>query len=219
MANKPSDAQSLRAIHEVFSPDELNALCQRIIGSGILGRSKNYGAMLSYLVRCSIDGNSPKELELAIDVLGRGDDFDVSVDSAVRVYMHQLRKKLDTYYQNHQQDAQYRIVIPKGSYTLAAAPLLKAFPNTIGMRSARRYFSLSNGLLAGVIILLTANLLYMFAGQDAESDQVYQVAAQHPVWESVLSDGNPFCWSWGTTISLASSMPMATSLAWCESLM
>jgi len=59
------------------------------------------------------------------------------------------------------------------------------------MRSARRYFSLSNGLLAGVIILLTANLLYMFAGQDAESDQVYQVAAQHPVWESVLSDGQP----------------------------
>ena len=72
MANKPTDAQSLRAIHEIFSPEELRALCQRIIGSGVLGRSKNYGAMLSYLVRCSIDDKSPKELELAIDVLGRG---------------------------------------------------------------------------------------------------------------------------------------------------
>ena len=106
MVNKTTDAQSLRAIHEIFSPEELSALCQRIIGSGVLGRSKNYAAMLSYLVQCSIAGNNPKELELAIDVLGRGDDFDVSVDSAVRVYMHQLRKKLDSYYEIHEQNEQ-----------------------------------------------------------------------------------------------------------------
>ena len=191
MVNKPTDAQSLRAIHEIFSPEELSALCQRIIGSGVLGRSKNYAAMLSYLVRCSIDDKSPKELELAIDVLGRGDDFDVSVDSTVRVYMHQLRKKLDSYYEIHEQEARYRVVIPKGSYTLAAAPLSKASPNAISLQSVRSYFSLSNGLLAGVMVLLAANLLYMFTGEDAEPNQAYQAAAQHPVWESVLSDDQP----------------------------
>ena len=191
MTTKPPNMQPLRATDDVFSADDLNALCRRIIGSGMLGRSKNYAAMLSYLVQCSIAGNTPKELELAIDVLGRGDDFDVSVDSAVRVYMHQLRKKLDSYYEIHEQDAQYRIVIPKGSYTLAAAPLSKAYPDVTGLQSVRRYFSVSNGLLAGVIILLAANLLVMFTGEDVESRQGYQVAAQHPVWESVLDDEQP----------------------------
>ena len=85
---------SMRSINEVFSNTELLALCKRIIASGILGRSKHYSALLEYLIQCSLGGKYPKEIELAIEVLGRGEDFDVSADSTVRVYVHQLRKKL-----------------------------------------------------------------------------------------------------------------------------
>ena len=112
--------QPLLDINEAFSSKELLALCDSIIASGILGRSKHYAALLEYLVQCSISGKSPKEIELAVDALNRDVDFDVSSDSRVRVYIHQLRKKLDSFYQSYEHDAPFRIVIPKGQYTIMA---------------------------------------------------------------------------------------------------
>ena len=47
--------------------DELHALTERIINSGVLGRSKTYGAILRYLVECSVKGDTPKEAAIAID--------------------------------------------------------------------------------------------------------------------------------------------------------
>ena len=94
-------------INEAFSSEELLALCQRIISSGVLGRSKHYSALLEYLIQCSLEGKIPKEIELAVDVLNRGEDFDVSADSRVRVYVHQLRKKLDSYYQTFEPGKYY----------------------------------------------------------------------------------------------------------------
>lgn len=191
MASRQTDKQALQAPQEAFSSDELKALCQRIIGSAVLGRSKNYAAILSYLVDCSLAGKAPKELELAIDVLERGDDFDVSTDSAVRVYMHQLRKKLDTYYENYEQDAQFRIVIPKGSYSLAVAPLLKAATVPAAVHASVSRFNLNSALLAVLIFLLGANLLTMFINRNDEPAQAYPLVAQHPVWEHVLNDDKP----------------------------
>ena len=115
-----SARETLLQTQDVFTVDELKALCRRIVASGELGRSKYYSALLEYLVQCSIAKQSPKELELAIEVLGRKANFDVSSDSMVRVYMHQLRKKLDAYYQSNEGKSAYRIVIPKGQYTIAA---------------------------------------------------------------------------------------------------
>jgi hypothetical protein len=175
---------------EVFSAAELTELCQRIKQSGVLGRSRHYAAMLEYLVQCSIEGKSAKELELAIEVLGRAEDFDVSVDSAVRVYMHQLRKKLDKYYDTHEQDAAYRIIIPKGQYTVAAQPQ-EAAAVVSAQQQPRNRLNLNRGLMLTMITLLTANLLYMFSQQEVDSAQASQAAAEHPVWGSVLSDQQP----------------------------
>lgn len=190
-ANK-TEFQVLRGAHEVFSPLELTELCQRIIASGVLGRSKHYAAMLEYLVQCSIAGKSPKEIELAIDVLGRGEDFDVSADSAVRVYVHQLRKKLASYYENQEGEAEFQIVIPRGKYTLMATPVQASTPSLVQQaQPLSPRFTLNTGLLLAVILLLSANLFYQFAQIEDESDEVLQVVASHPVWGSVLSDTQP----------------------------
>ena len=110
---------ALYNVTEVFSDEEFQDLCQRISASGVLGRSKNYSALLKYLAQSSLSGEFPKEIELAVDVLGRAESFDVSVDSTVRVYVHHLRKKLDNYYSKYEPSAVYRIVIPKGQYKIA----------------------------------------------------------------------------------------------------
>ena len=192
MNAKPQSAsQTLRAAHDVFGADDLTALCQRIVSSGVLGRSKHYTALLKYLVQCSIEGKSPKEIELAIDVLGRDENFDVSTDSTVRVYVHQLRKKLDAYYENHEQDAGYRIVIPKGIYTLSVAPLAPAASIANQRPILPGWLSLNRGLAMALIVLLSANLLYMVIQGSGAVINTSQMAAQHPVWEAVLDDEQP----------------------------
>ncbi len=180
--------QTLLAMKEVFSPTELTDLCQRIVGSGVLGRSRHYVAMLQYLVQCSVELRSPKEIELAINVLGRNEDFDVSSDSAVRVYIHQLRKKLDSYYENYEQDSKYRIVIPRGKYTLAATPLLPSSSERSAIFSA---ISLNTGLLLVMITLLAMNLLIMINNNDDGVIQSSRLAASHPIWKKILSDEQP----------------------------
>ena len=149
-----SKNQSLCGISDAFTDEELNALCKRIIKSGILGRSKHYPALLKYIAQCSLSGKTPKEIELAVEVLNRGEDFNVSVDSTVRVYVHQLRKKLDSYYESYEREVAYRIVIPKGQYTIAAQK--RNVNNPIASQDADRgfAFTLDTGLLTTAVILL-----------------------------------------------------------------
>lgn len=181
-------AQVILATQDVFSSSELEELCQRIIASGVLGRSKHYAALLSYLVKCSLESRQPKEIELAADVLGKAADFDVSADSSVRVYVHQLRKKLTAYYEQNELDAAHRLVIPKGKYSLAAIAIAPP-ANRTGFSLLK--YGASNSLLFAVALLLGANLLYMFSQQSEASRPPAQFAAAHPVWEAVLSDDKP----------------------------
>ena len=183
--------QPILDINEAFSSTELLALCDRIIASGILGRSKHYIELLEYLAQCSLSGKSPKEIELAVDVLNRGVDFDVSSDSRVRVYIHQLRKKLDSFYQSYEHEAPYRIVIPKGQYTIMAQHRASKPDSGISRKSHKSNLSLNNGLLVSVIILLAINLIYMAIIMRDNRGEISQAAAEHPVWDSVLRDDSP----------------------------
>lgn len=182
---------SMRNINEVFSNTELLALCKRIIASGILGRSKHYSALLEYLIQCSLGGKYPKEIELATEVLGRGEDFDVSADSTVRVYVHQLRKKLNSYYESYELDSDYRIIIPKGQYTITAQ--VKEHPKSINSESKANKFSFSvnTGLLVLATFLLMSNLIYLLASNQPNPSLRLGAASSHPVWQSVLNDEEP----------------------------
>src|SRR5690606_16383599 len=104
----------------MIEADELRALCQRIIQSGELGRSRTYAAILEYLAEQAITGSSPKEVSIAMDVLGRDSDFDVGKDSIVRVHIYHLRNKLNPYYAKYGKDEKYRLDIPKGQYMLTS---------------------------------------------------------------------------------------------------
>jgi len=104
----------------MMEADELRALCRRIIQSGELGRSRTYAAILEYLAEQAIAGNNPKEIAIAMEVLGRDADFDVGKDSIVRVHIYHLRNKLNAYYAKHGKDEKFRVDIPKGQYVLAS---------------------------------------------------------------------------------------------------
>lgn len=162
---------------------------ERIIASGVLGRSRTYTKLLEYLVACSLEGRSPKELEIAVEVFGRGGDFDPSQDSLVRVYMHNLRQKLDQFAGQHGSESGYRLAIPRGEYRLLAEPIQQnAAPTETLIKDASRRPS---AWVVALIGLLALNLLALVALNDDSTDVPERQIAESAVWNGILDDEFP----------------------------
>ncbi len=170
--------------------EQLLTLKQRIIDSGVLGRSRHYTRLFTFLIDCTVAGRSPREIDLAVEGLGRGEDYDVGSDSSVRVYIHQLRKKLDLYYKQHEPDATSRIVIPKGQYRIAieSSEQLAAAGKE---GTAKIVWNLNSVLMTIVAALLLLNLAILLQRSGEPVDHELTQTAAHPVWQPLLGDDQP----------------------------
>ena len=90
-----------------------------LLGSGVLGRSSNLTKMLTYICEKHFLGRDDEIREhlIAVEALGRRDDFDPQSDTIVRVVAHSLRKRLQEIYQTIGADRPVQILIPTGHYT------------------------------------------------------------------------------------------------------
>jgi TolB-like protein len=88
----------------------------RILASSIFAAAKRSRVFLRYAVERSLRNSAPKEFEVAVDVLGRGADYDPDVDATVRVEASRLRHRLREYYDTAGKDDPILIDIPKGGY-------------------------------------------------------------------------------------------------------
>ncbi len=120
-------------------PDELlRQEAERVQSSGALGEAR-LRRLFDYLVTHSLAGQSPKEIAIAIDVFGKGADFDSSQDALVRVYIHKLRKALDEFYASVDGTAKEAALhIPRGEYRLklAKVPPIAARPKVLTVRTS-----------------------------------------------------------------------------------
>jgi Malectin domain len=91
---------------------------QSILASGVFDRSPMLAQLLRYVCTRHFEGSpeSIKEYSIAVDVLGRSQDFDPKKDSIIRVQFHRLREKLHEYYANGGANQEVQIVIPHGHY-------------------------------------------------------------------------------------------------------
>lgn len=167
---------------------ELVSLRQRLIDSGVLGRSAVYINLLDYLLKCASEGRQPKEFEIAIDVLKRDGNFDVARDSVVRVYIHQLRKRLDTYFDTIEPEAPFRFRIPKGQYTVVAIANKPDLNSAIADNVTKRRPYV---LYAAIIVLLVINL-WQWSGRTtgAINTELAETLA-HPMWAAMADDDIP----------------------------
>ena len=158
---------------------------RRIAESGALGRSRSYARLLEYFVRCSERGVRPKEVEIAADVFDKGSEFDPNQDAFVRVYVHNLRQKLEKYYAAHPSDKGVRLHIPRGEYRLAVA----AADKPARTRPAWIAPPVWMGMIA---VLLLVNLIVMLAWRfgSSASDPVREVT-RTPLWAELLNDDLP----------------------------
>jgi hypothetical protein len=119
---------------ERLTADEVRATLDRIAASEAFRASPQLVAFLRYVVEATLRGGQDriKGYTIAVEALGRGDDFDPQYDPIVRVEAMRLRRALQRYYANGGRDDAVHIVLPIGSYvpvfrrTLAPASRARA---------------------------------------------------------------------------------------------
>ena len=118
-----------------------------VLQSDCLGRSDRQRKLFKYLVEKTQQGETSliKQYTLALDVLGRQEDFDPQIDSIVRVEMHRLRSGLGKF---SKASPDYEIYIPKGRYHV----VVKRKPQTIHKK--KKWSSLLTANLAVLAFIL-----------------------------------------------------------------
>jgi hypothetical protein len=91
---------------------------QAVLTSAAFSRSTQLRSLLQYVCEREISGRSAEltEYQIAVEVLGRRKDFNLSDDSSVRNRFFELRQRLEKYYSVENAGAQLHICIPRGSY-------------------------------------------------------------------------------------------------------
>lgn len=114
------------------TPEDIRTALGRVLASREMTSSERQRGFLRFVVERAIEGRTAdiKAYTLALEVFGRGADFDPQTDSIVRVEASRLRRKLQVYYSDEGREDPVRIELPTGSYVpvFRAAPPLPAAP-------------------------------------------------------------------------------------------
>lgn len=147
---------------------------EHLVKSPVFSKSPVNRELLKYLVHCSVKGEKPKEFQIAADVFGK--KYDGNKEVNVRVYIHNLRKKLTEYYLQEGKDDELVFELPKGQYTVQfkRSPL-KSFKKKIHLFSP--YL-----LIASIVIFGAILVFYVF---------VPAKRVKIKFWNDFLSNGFP----------------------------
>ena len=98
--------------------DEKESVIEKILNDPIFVTGEYYRALIQYLFESYQQNLQPTEIDIAIHVFGRKNNFNPSEDTLVRVYFYRLRKKLDEYYNAAGKNDPIRLILPKGHYNI-----------------------------------------------------------------------------------------------------
>jgi tetratricopeptide (TPR) repeat protein len=98
--------------------DEIRAALGHMAASEAFRGSPQLVAFLRYVVEATLRGEQDriKGYTIAVEALGRGDDFNPQLDPIVRVEATRLRRALNRYYANGGRQDPVQIDLPPGSY-------------------------------------------------------------------------------------------------------
>jgi len=134
--------------------DKQKILAKALESSDFEG-SDRYQELLKYLVNASETKEFVKESTIAVDVFGKDSSFDPHEDPSIRVYISNLRKKLEHYYFTEGKEDQIRIEIPKGHYHVNFVSIKKD-----KNKKAMKYKYLSFLLFIPLIVISIIVIIY-----------------------------------------------------------
>lgn len=180
--------------------DELQRQAEQFRASGLLGKPGALSRLFDFLLMRSLSGEVPKEIEIALQVFGKGANFDVAQDSVVRVYVHKLRRRLDEFASRALTPYDSRIAIPKGEYRLVLEPSTATAPPepeaveapavevpSPALPSRRQW--LTPALAAAVAFVAGIALTYVFVSSPQDRD--LNAVRHSAVWGPILDDDLP----------------------------
>jgi hypothetical protein len=203
-------AQMAEPISAHIEPDEIRLALERLLRSKYFINAQKKQKFVRLICDYYLEGRAQELNEhiLGYDVFGRDSSYNPSNDPIVRVFAHEIRKKLEAYYANEGASDAVRLEIPAGSYqpvftrqvvepasdesetTLPLTGEASASP-AVRRWSAGRIINLLVGLalLVGVIVLAVMNR--QLRQEMARADAMKPPAAYGSVWTAFLTDKNP----------------------------
>jgi tetratricopeptide (TPR) repeat protein len=146
------------------SPNEnaesLKRAAEAVLSGAVFQRSKANTEMLIFLVEETLAGraNQVGEYSIAIDLMGRGGDFDPSTDPIVRVRMRRLREALSRHYALSGDATVTKIVLPKGRYKVGVQ-VPDMVPEDVDHAQGHARMGLGQTWMSQVLRLLAAAFL------------------------------------------------------------
>lgn len=162
----------------------IRAQAELILAAEALGRSHALVRLFQFLLACTLEGRTPKELEIAEEVFARSASS-IDQDASIRVHIHRLRRKLDDFYRSSGADQPVRLTIPKADYRLVIEPraLVGEPPLHLPVRTLRWRV----GAIVAALVLV-AGLAGWWIGRTASPrDQALQEVRANALWQPVVT--------------------------------
>lgn len=111
-------AHAVKQSSAALEPDEVRLALEKILNSKYFVHAPKKKGFLRLICDFYLNGRAHElnEYILGYDVFERDNSYDPSADPVVRVTAHEIRKKLELYYQHEGADDPVRLEIPSGSY-------------------------------------------------------------------------------------------------------
>src|SRR5437868_4635520 len=202
-------AQIAESASSGVAPDEVRQALDRLLWSKYFVNAHKKQKFLRLICDYYLEGRAQELNEhlLGYDVFGRDNSYNPSNDPIVRVFAHEIRKKLEAYYTNEGAADLVRLEIPAGSYQpvftrqrLAAgepAEAIRQPPAAVEAPRAARRWSAGRlaaglaglGLVAAVLMLGLENR--QLRQEMARAEAARDPAAYGSLWASFLADKTP----------------------------
>ncbi|HEX5733190.1 MAG TPA: hypothetical protein VF131_10170 [Blastocatellia bacterium] len=194
--------------HSAFEPDEVRRALENILSSRHFVNAHKKKKFLRLICDFYVEGRAQELNEhiLGYDVFGRDSSYNPADDPIVRVFAHEIRKKLEAYYANEGAGDAIRLDIPAGSYqpvftrpAPADAPEAAAAPAVQPKTEPEAAHRLSPGMIAAgiAVLLLLGTVIWLgFWNRQLILERDGAEVAKSPatygaVWASFMKDNNP----------------------------
>jgi hypothetical protein len=193
-----------------FEPDAVRQALESILSSKHFVNAPKKKKFLRLICDFYLEGRAHElnEHMLGYDVFGRGNGYNPSDDPIVRVFAHEIRKKLEAYYANEGAADPVRLDIPAGSYqpvfsrhspepAIEVAEEAAPIQPQVDVEPTGRRFSRGRLALGFALSLLVIAVVYLAAlnrqlrQQVVEAEVAKDPATYGAVWRSFLTNSNP----------------------------
>ncbi len=181
-----------------FDKELILSYLDKILQSRSFVKSKISCDLLSYLVHASIEGNNPKEYTIGVELFGKKYGDEAKADSNIRVYIHNLRKRLTEYYEEEGCKDPVIFEIEKGKYGvrfISRKELGK--PGSVKTYKLPFFVSLALVVILGVLWL-------------TKSPEKKNVWENLPVWNEFSGNGKKTLLVLGDYFVFAGKLPTGT---------